>query len=317
MVPRPDTFEAAAPVSTLTAFHSFTEERLHILRPSDLPGVELWSVKECIRYWNIYHRTYTFCVSEKTAVTWKYRRQSYDLTPRSTMLMEPGEIHSTIKKPFPTTFRMVFIEPHVFKQYAGDQNRLRDPHFLDGQIDDDDIARLLKEFCRSIETHQADTLEKEEYLHSFIVSIQQKQGERIPQPPQHARGCEREVRLVRDLIQDKYQDSSALTLQKLAHAAQLSKCYLVSAFTEKTGKSPHQYLKLVRVGRALELIRKGVILSDVASHVGFADQAHLTREMRRQLGFTPGQFRKVYCKSKIASKQVGGRQVVAVRDKDH
>lgn len=295
MVPRTVGCEAAAPISTHTTFQSNTEERLQILRPSDLPGVELWSVNNCIRYWSIYHRTYTFCVSEKTAVTWKYRRQSYDLTPRSTMLMEPGEIHSTIRKPFPTTFRMVFIEPQVFKQYAGDQSRLRDPHFLGGQLDDDDIASLLKTFCHSIETHQVDTLEREEYLHSFIGAIQKKRGEWIPQLPQYARGCEREVRLVRDLIQDEYQDRAALTLQKLAHAVQLSKCYLVSAFTEKTGKSPHQYLKIVRVGRALELIRKGVILSDVASRVGFADQAHLTREMRRQLGFTPGQFRKAYC----------------------
>lgn len=295
MVPRPDAFEAAAPISTFTAFHSFTEERLHILRPPDLPGVELWFAKDSIRYWSIYHRTYTFCVSEKTAVTWKYRRQFYALTPRSTMIIEPGEIHSTINKPFPTTFRFVFIEPQIFKQYSDDQSLLNYPHFSDGQIDDDDIVTLFNTFCHSIETYQTDTLEKEEYLHNFIISIQRKQGEHIPQPPQHASGCEREVRIVRDLIQDKYQDGSALTLQKLAQAAQLSKCYLVSAFTKKTGKSPHQYLKLVRIGRALELIRKGVILSDVANYVGFSDQAHLTREMRRQLGFTPGQFRKVYC----------------------
>lgn len=297
MVLRADGCEAAAPISTHTTFQSNTGERLQILRPSDLPGVELWSVSNCIRYWSIYHRTYTFCVSEKTAVTWKYRRQSYELTPRSTMIMEPGEIHNTIKKPFPTTFRMVFIEHQVFRQYAVSQSCSRDPHFSDGQIDDDDIANLLKAFCLSIETHQVDTLEKEEHLHRFIGAIQKKRGEWIPQLPQHARGCEREVRIVRDFIQDRYQDNAALTLSNLAHAARLSKCYLVSAFTEKTGTSPHQYLKLVRIGRALELIRKGVFLSDVASQVGFADQAHLTREMRRQLGFTPGQFRKAYCKN--------------------
>lgn len=53
------------------------------------------------------------------------------------------------------------------------------------------------------------------------------------------------------------------------------------------------YATLVRIERARRaqtLLRRGVPLSDAAAHAGFADQPHLSREFRRLVGATPGQF---------------------------
>lgn len=53
------------------------------------------------------------------------------------------------------------------------------------------------------------------------------------------------------------------------------------------------YATLVRIERARRaraLLVRGIGLADVAALAGYADQPHLTREFRRLVGVTPGQF---------------------------
>ena len=49
-----------------------------------------------------------------------------------------------------------------------------------------------------------------------------------------------------------------------------------------------------RAERARVLIREGRTLATAAAECGFVDQSHLTRVFRRQFGFTPGAWRKVW-----------------------
>ncbi|WP_091202512.1 helix-turn-helix domain-containing protein [Micromonospora narathiwatensis] len=55
-----------------------------------------------------------------------------------------------------------------------------------------------------------------------------------------------------------------------------------------------RYRNRLRVGRALDRLEEGVdSLAGLAAELGFADQAHLTRTVRAQLGHTPGQLRRL------------------------
>lgn len=49
-------------------------------------------------------------------------------------------------------------------------------------------------------------------------------------------------------------------------------------------------VRIERARRAQNLLRRGAPLSEAAAHAGFADQPHLSREFRRLVGATPGQF---------------------------
>lgn len=49
-------------------------------------------------------------------------------------------------------------------------------------------------------------------------------------------------------------------------------------------------VRIERARRAQKLLRRGVPLGVAAAHAGFADQPHLSREFRRLVGETPGQF---------------------------
>jgi AraC-like DNA-binding protein len=53
------------------------------------------------------------------------------------------------------------------------------------------------------------------------------------------------------------------------------------------GYGPRRLARVLRLGRALEAARKGTPLAQVAAGCGYADQAHLSREMRALAGATP------------------------------
>ncbi|MFJ8079917.1 helix-turn-helix domain-containing protein [Streptomyces sp. NPDC096205] len=56
------------------------------------------------------------------------------------------------------------------------------------------------------------------------------------------------------------------------------------------GYGPKTLARILRLQRALRLVRSGVTLADTAARAGYADQAHLTREVRQLTGTTPGRL---------------------------
>jgi AraC-like DNA-binding protein len=53
------------------------------------------------------------------------------------------------------------------------------------------------------------------------------------------------------------------------------------------GYGPRRLARVLRLGRALEAARRGAPLAQVAAGCGYADQPHLSREMRALAGATP------------------------------
>jgi AraC-like DNA-binding protein len=53
------------------------------------------------------------------------------------------------------------------------------------------------------------------------------------------------------------------------------------------GYGPKHLARVLRIGRAVAAVRSGLPLAEVAVTAGFADQAHLSREVRDLVGVTP------------------------------
>jgi AraC family transcriptional regulator len=86
--------------------------------------------------------------------------------------------------------------------------------------------------------------------------------------------------------------SERITLSDLARLADLSPFHFARQFQRSTGLPPHAYLLRVRVEEAARLILGGLATpSEAALRVGFSSQGHLTRQMQRTLGVTPGYLR--------------------------
>ncbi|MFJ4065829.1 helix-turn-helix domain-containing protein [Pseudomonas sp. NPDC089996] len=82
-----------------------------------------------------------------------------------------------------------------------------------------------------------------------------------------------------------------LSLEDICVACGLSRSYLIRAFRQRFGMTPHSYLLDQRVQQARAQLRKGRAIADVALEAGFADQAHLQRAFKQRLAATPGHYR--------------------------
>lgn len=100
---------------------------------------------------------------------------------------------------------------------------------------------------------------------------------------------QRRLQLVVEYIHDNL--GQDIRLANLAEVAALSPNYFITRFRQFTGLSPHQYVIKQRVEQAKRLLRRGhMSATEVAVAVGFFDQSHLTRHMRRLDSITPSQL---------------------------
>ena len=78
-----------------------------------------------------------------------------------------------------------------------------------------------------------------------------------------------------------------LRIAALAQRYNWSRHRLWRRFTEQVGVSPKQVAKIARFDRALSAIGSGTDLSRVANECGYADQAHMSREIKELSGHCP------------------------------
>lgn len=92
-----------------------------------------------------------------------------------------------------------------------------------------------------------------------------------------------------EFIRDNY--TRSLKLEEICAAADLSPSYLIRAFKQEYGMTPHAYLINCRIEFSRAQLRRGRPIADVALAAGFADQAHLQRSFKKIVAATPGQYR--------------------------
>lgn len=92
------------------------------------------------------------------------------------------------------------------------------------------------------------------------------------------------------MIEDRLAEN--LSLDDLASEVGLSPSHFASLFRKATGLPPHGYVMQRRLARACSLLKTTRLsIGEIAATVGFYDQSHLVRHMRRVMGVTPTTFR--------------------------
>jgi AraC-like DNA-binding protein len=84
-----------------------------------------------------------------------------------------------------------------------------------------------------------------------------------------------------------------MSLVDLASMLAVSPHHLSRVFCAEVGQTFSQYRLALRVRRALDRLTAGEPLCQVAMETGFADHAHMTRTIRRELGETPSALRRL------------------------
>lgn len=95
----------------------------------------------------------------------------------------------------------------------------------------------------------------------------------------------------RSLIHDS---AGSTTVENLAREAGVHRVHLARTFRDHYGVAVTRYSRSVRVQSALSLLASTRIpLSRLAAESGYADQSHLTREVRAATGVTPAALRSM------------------------
>ncbi len=106
-------------------------------------------------------------------------------------------------------------------------------------------------------------------------------GKDAPPPPWLAR--------IRDLVNDS---RGEVSVEDLAREAGVHRVHIARTFRDHYGITVSTYARRVRVESAIALLATSTMtLSQLAFDSGFADQSHLTREIRAAIGETPGALR--------------------------
>ena len=93
---------------------------------------------------------------------------------------------------------------------------------------------------------------------------------------------------LRDLLDERRFGS--LTLAEAGRMLHASPAHLVRCFSRRFGIAPHRYLLGRRIDAARGRLLQGEPIAQVATGVGFHDQAHLTRHFKRHVGTTPARY---------------------------
>ena len=87
--------------------------------------------------------------------------------------------------------------------------------------------------------------------------------------------------------------NSPIDIDDLARVANISKYHFMRQFKQATGRSPHSYLKQIRLQKSCELLMDtDFTVSEVARMCGFLSASHFTSEFKKLYLVTPSHARK-------------------------
>ena len=84
--------------------------------------------------------------------------------------------------------------------------------------------------------------------------------------------------------------SENIDLSNIADEAFFSKFHFIRQFKKIYGQTPHQYLKTVRIEKAMQLLRTNLPVSETCYAVGFESLGSFSMLFKRIVGITPSAY---------------------------
>ena len=214
------------------------------------------------------------------------RRAQVDTGRGSVVIINPEDVHAcNPEKDSAWAYRMLFIESdwlaalqremglsaqhdlHLFAQTASDDRALYD-----------DLNRLFETLWQPTEK-----LSKESALVAFLMRLHEQFETDVMALKSNHRLSQAAEFIAAHCLDD-------IGLSDICQATHLSRSYLIRAFKQQYGMTPHAFLLNQRIAHAQGLLKKGDAIVNVAADCGFADQAHFQRVFKRHVAATPKQY---------------------------
>ena len=262
-------------------------------RDERLPFIEARTIADGrkVTYTRHAHEHFSIGVVTTGRSYYHYGAETFEISAGTVVLMNPGDVHAC--NPIDNerwSYKMLYIDTPWLTDlqyqlgFSTDQGYrpfntpyARDPVLYEG----------LLELYRTLVDEQAEHLQKQSALVSYFSEVQQ----RLNPSPAPMREVNHKLERAADYIREHC--TQALKLEDICLAAELSPSYLIRAFKQYYGLTPHAFLVNRRIQFARTQLRDGKLIADVALAAGFADQAHFQRAFKQHFAATPGQYREV------------------------
>ncbi|MGW0904313.1 helix-turn-helix domain-containing protein [Streptomyces sp. NPDC002853] len=227
------------------------------------------------------HDTWDLMILDDGAVDFALDRRRHDATGTANVLLLPPGVPHDGRTVTATGFRkrVLYLDDSVLpRRLTGGA--------VDGPVIDDALLRGRIHQLHASLGRPGDEFEAESRL-SFI-------GERLRghlealRPRTPGREANRLAARLRELLDSR--TTQGLSLDEAASILHAHPTHLIRCFKQTYGLPPHTYLTGQRINRARHLLLDGLGPADVATTVGFHDQAHLNRHFTRHVGTTPGRY---------------------------
>ncbi|WP_338919086.1 AraC family transcriptional regulator [Pseudomonas silesiensis] len=260
-------------------------------RDDALPFIEARSITDGREVCYTRHAHEHFSIGAITAgrSTYIHEQSHFQVGTGTVVLMNPGDVHAC--NPIdnqPWSYLMLYVDTPwltdlqhqlgfshdlAFRRFSITHNR--DTLLFDG----------LKSLYEVLVDQQQEVLHKHSAAVEFFTEVQLRLNPVDPPLREPNFKLERAADYIRDNC------TQMLKLEDICLAAQLSPSYLIRAFKQQYGMTPHAFLVNRRIQFAQDRLRRGELIADVALEAGFADQAHFQRAFKQHLAATPGQYR--------------------------
>ncbi|MBH3408886.1 AraC family transcriptional regulator [Pseudomonas glycinae] len=268
-----------------------SEQTPRFWRDDALPFIEARAIADGREVCYSRHSHAHFSIGAITAgrSTYVHEQSSFEVAAGTVVLMNPGDVHAC--NPIddqPWSYLMLYVEtPWLtdLQHQLGFSAELEFRRFSDTHLNDARLFRDLNALYGVLVDDQQDVLRKQSAAVEFFSELQLRLNP-IEQP---LREPNFKLERAADFIRQHCTD--LLSLDDICAAAELSPSYLIRAFKQHFGMTPHAFLVNQRIQFARERLRRGQLIADVALEAGFADQAHFQRAFKQHLAATPGQYR--------------------------
>ncbi|RPH74857.1 response regulator, partial [bacterium] len=171
------------------------------------------------------------------------------------------------------------------------------------------LAREEKQF-ESLETGADDCITKpfnfqllEARINNLITNrrnLRKAFKNNIPIEPRDIAITSRDDQFIRkalDLVEENMSKTD-YTVEELSQDLGLSRTLLYKKILTLTGKPPHEFIRLLRLKRAAQLLQKSQLnVSEVAFRVGFNDPKYFRKHFKNEFGMLPSAYSEKFSKS--------------------
>ncbi|WP_433735699.1 helix-turn-helix domain-containing protein [Pseudomonas putida] len=260
-------------------------------RDDALPFIEARAIADGREVCYTRHSHAHFSIGAITAgrSTYVHEQSQFEVSTGTVVLMNPGDVHAC--NPIddqPWSYLMLYVDtPWLsdLQHQLGLSNESAFRRFTVTHTADVELFHGLKALYDVLVDREQDVLRKHSAAVEFFTDVQLRLNP-VDQPLREPNfKLERAAEFIRDHC------TQLLKLEDICEAAQLSPSYLIRAFKQRYGMTPHAFVVNQRIQFARDQLRNGKLIADVALEAGFSDQAHFQRAFKQHLAATPGQYR--------------------------